>query len=66
MSLCRRCEKGFNTPQYYKLKPLASIVKLNGTVYTIILFCSRNFILSALPADFDGMCWNTIKYNGLH
>ena len=26
------------------------------------IFCSRNFILSALRADSAGTCWNTIKY----
>ena len=30
------------------------------------IFCSRNFILSALRADSAGMCWNTIKYKSLH
>ena len=29
------------------------------------VFCSRNFILSALRADSAGTCWNTTKYKSL-
>ena len=64
MSLCCKCEPGLTLHGTTTWNLLPALCNLMAQCAQLL--CSRNFILSALPADFAGTWWNTVKYNSLH